>query len=161
MNPRGPPGRVATNNPPAASDTISLLLPAKRLLELFLVARVLLARGWCQGASARNIEGESVDTSAPEATQWSLLGALYCASIVLWPLHTTSHRQRYRALDDAAAFLWSLLSLDRQTVGERLALDAWAADPCRLVAEIMGLLGLAVTQAESAWCRESMGGLAE
>jgi hypothetical protein len=118
------------------------------LLDLLLVARVLLARGWCQGANARNAEGEILDTSAPEAAQWSLLGALYCASVELLPYKTTPHQLRYRLLDEVAEFLWQYLPLADRKPGARLALGTWAAAPERQAADILALLDLAVDDVE-------------
>jgi hypothetical protein len=44
-----------------------------RLLEK---VRAVVARGWTQGTDARNADGNEVDPWDPEATAWSLLGAL-------------------------------------------------------------------------------------
>lgn len=41
---------------------------------------VLIARGWCRGAEARNGSGSPVDASDPSATAWSLRGALAVVS---------------------------------------------------------------------------------
>lgn len=39
--------------------------------------RALLARGWCQGTSARNIRGFSVSEQASTAVAWCVAGACY------------------------------------------------------------------------------------
>lgn len=41
---------------------------------------VLIARGWCCGAEARDGSGSAVDASDPAATAWSLRGALAVVS---------------------------------------------------------------------------------
>jgi hypothetical protein len=45
-------------------------------LRLLKDVRVLVARGWTQGADARNADGDEVEPWDPEATAWSLLGAI-------------------------------------------------------------------------------------
>jgi len=39
-------------------------------------AGALLRQGWCQGADARDEDGDAVPGWDPEATSWSVLGAL-------------------------------------------------------------------------------------
>ena len=39
-------------------------------------ARTLVERGWCQGAEARDSRGQAIPAVSPDATAWSLLGAL-------------------------------------------------------------------------------------
>jgi hypothetical protein len=41
---------------------------------------ILIERGWCCGADARNRHGHAVAASHPAATSWSLLGALVAVS---------------------------------------------------------------------------------
>lgn len=44
--------------------------------ELLNNARGLVERGWCQGAEARDARGRPTQVVSPDATAWSLLGAL-------------------------------------------------------------------------------------
>ena len=43
-------------------------------------AGVLVERGWCQGTEARDATGHATDVVGPDATSWSLLGALQAAT---------------------------------------------------------------------------------
>lgn len=49
--------------------------------ELLRDAADLVARGWCQGAEARNSAGEPTQVNSPDAVEWSLLGALQAAAL--------------------------------------------------------------------------------
>jgi hypothetical protein len=49
--------------------------------ELLHGAGVLVARGWCQGTEARDANGKATDVAAPDATAWSLLGALQATTV--------------------------------------------------------------------------------
>src|SRR6266446_2199255 len=44
-------------------------------------ARVLVEKGWCQGAEARDASGRPTDVGAAEAAAWSLLGALQATTV--------------------------------------------------------------------------------
>jgi hypothetical protein len=44
-------------------------------------ARVLVEKGWCQGAEARDASGRITDVAAADATAWSLLGALQATTV--------------------------------------------------------------------------------
>ncbi|HEV7564932.1 MAG TPA: hypothetical protein VGO31_03115 [Microbacteriaceae bacterium] len=44
--------------------------------ELLHDAGVLVEKGWCQGAEARDARGTETNVVAPDAAAWSLLGAL-------------------------------------------------------------------------------------
>lgn len=48
--------------------------------DLLHEAGVLVGRGWCQDAVARDASGGEVDACAPDAVEWSLLGALQAAA---------------------------------------------------------------------------------
>ena len=45
-------------------------------------AGVLVQKGWCQGAEARDASGRPTDVDASDATAWSLLGALQASTVV-------------------------------------------------------------------------------
>ena len=45
-------------------------------------AGVLVERGWCQGAEARNATGKATDVGGADAASWSLLGALQETTVV-------------------------------------------------------------------------------
>jgi hypothetical protein len=49
--------------------------------ELLHGAGVLVERGWCQGTEARDANGQATDVAAPDATAWSLLGALQATTV--------------------------------------------------------------------------------
>lgn len=44
--------------------------------EVLRKAREFLVRGWCQGARARNANGEAVDPLHKSAVAWCIMGAL-------------------------------------------------------------------------------------
>jgi hypothetical protein len=44
-------------------------------------AGVLVQKGWCQGAEARDASGGPTDVCAGDATAWSLLGALQATTV--------------------------------------------------------------------------------
>ena len=44
--------------------------------QMLRFARALLATGWCQGAEARDEQGEAVDPQDETAESWSLTGAI-------------------------------------------------------------------------------------
>lgn len=44
--------------------------------ELLLMARERLEKGWCQGAYARNSQGDPTSALDPDATSWCLHGSV-------------------------------------------------------------------------------------
>lgn len=48
---------------------------------LLIRARGFLERGWCQGAAARNAEGESVSALSEDAVAWCAVGAMEVAGL--------------------------------------------------------------------------------
>jgi hypothetical protein len=96
-------------------------------------ARVLLLRGWSQGAQARDERGQSVQAWSQEASSWSLLGSL----LATWYQHNealeddfVAHSMDARALGDAMAALG--------TATGSADLDGWNDSVGRSLADILG-----------------------
>lgn len=45
-------------------------------IEHLVAARALIARGWCQGADAKDAKGRAVDATSTRARSWCVLGAV-------------------------------------------------------------------------------------
>ena len=60
-------------------DTCKAEVTRMVLLRILEKAETLIVKGWTQGAGARNAEGGSVLTRDPDATHWSLGGAIESA----------------------------------------------------------------------------------
>ncbi len=56
-----------------------------------LATRSFLEKGWCKNALARNAAGWSCRTSAPQATQWCVNGALEAAVRSDWGRFCKAH----------------------------------------------------------------------
>lgn len=59
--------------------------------DLLRAARTYLARGWCQGAPARDADGHPVLSSHPTAASWCLLGATARAAVDVGALGSAAH----------------------------------------------------------------------
>jgi len=66
--------------------------------ELLHEAGALVAFGWCQGATARTVNGVPVDVCAEEAATWSLLGALQATAFRAEPMDTDDIRVAMEAI---------------------------------------------------------------
>jgi hypothetical protein len=97
-------------------------------LELLHEANALVARGWCQGAEARDIAGGGVDACSMNAVEWSLLGALQAVAF----------RDDLTEIEDiglAVAMIAELI--------EDPSLAGWNDDAGRSQRQVCGLLGRA------------------
>ena len=74
--------------------------------KLLLRAAELIELGWTRGTAARDIEGQKVRSTAPQATAWCVVGAMDRALYELWNLD-----------------VYALLGLDA---------DAYDTSPCLL-----------------------------
>jgi len=100
-------------------------------LEVLRGARAKIAQGWCQGASARDADGQLTGVTQPDACCWCAIGAVYAAA----PLEPDS---------GDAAFEY----LARVTPGHLIG--TWNDDPSRTQAEVLALFDRAIAQQERA-----------
>lgn len=111
--------------------------PGLRLLDS---ARSLVATGWCQGADARDREGEEVDPWDERAASWSILGALVAT------LEQEAESTGELPLHELAAALYAIAD-----VIETHSLAAWNDAPERTQAEVVKTLAAAETRYVSPW----------
>jgi hypothetical protein len=101
-------------------------------LQLLWGTRELVARGWSQGADARDGAGIPVDAWSPTAERWSLLGALVAV------LEREASASGEIPLADVAAALCALAELI-----EADSLELWNDAPGRGQAEVLGVVDAA------------------
>lgn len=80
-----------------------------------------IAKGWCQGTSAKNASGEACNAIAKTATSWCLIGALQAA-------YPTRNEAFEKAVDKLIKKL------------DTTALAKWNDKPKRTQAEVLQLL---------------------
>ena len=103
----------------------------------------LIQRGWCCGADARDCRGQAVPASGPDATAWSLLGALVAVS-----------ERPGRASRDLRDALWGISGVIPDH-----SLDAWNDADGRTQQDTLEMLRCAQTSLEmhpppkSGWTR--------
>lgn len=102
--------------------------------------RDLVARGWTQGAHARDRHGEPVDPWSSEAVAWSLVGAIVCGD----------DAQRGHVPISELAETASELANELETS----SLNEWNDKPERVQADVIGAFDAALRS--SAVRRESM-----
>jgi len=90
-------------------------------LEILREARARVARGWCQGTSGEDGDGNAIEPWSPAAQRWSAVGAL----VAVWDDLRKASSDREDAI---AAFQEANLSL-LAVVGGRLR--AWNDMPSR------------------------------
>lgn len=81
-------------------DDRASLLALKMLRE----ARALVTRGWCQGASGEDGDGNAIEPWSSAACRWSIAGAL----VAVWAYR---RRASYKREDAIAAFQRANLAL--------------------------------------------------
>jgi hypothetical protein len=111
--------------------------PGQRLLR---GARELVARSWCQGADARDPQGDPVDPWEEAAISWSLLGAVVAA------LESSADESGAMPLENLAAALYALAG-----VIETDSLAAWNDDPARTQGAVVATLDAATATCDHAW----------
>ena len=97
--------------------------------EVLQETAILIRRGWCRGADARDCSGNAVAAGDPSATAWSLLGALAAVS--------------ERAETDLTALseaLWGISGVIADS-----SLDAWNNEPGRSQTATLRMLAGAST----------------
>jgi hypothetical protein len=118
---------------------------AAQFPRLFARAKILLARGMCQGAFARDASGERVATTVAEATSWSLLGALYRAAVELMPYAENAHRARFFLVDEAATLLCTQLPTPEPGSLPRFVIEQWGDTAGRSASEAIELIDKAAS----------------
>ena len=98
-------------------------------LLLLKKARVLVARGWSQGADARDSDGSPVDPWDERAVEWSVLGAIVAV------LEREAKESGEVLLAELAAALYAVAD-----VIEADSLSDWNDDPRRTHAEVVTVL---------------------
>jgi len=97
----------------------------------------LVVRGWCQQADARNADGDQVEPWDPQATSWSLLGAIVSV------LEAEARDHGEVPLEELAAALYAIAD-----VIEVDSLTQWNDAPERTHHEVVSMLEAAETAFE-------------
>ncbi len=104
----------------------------------------LVARGWCQGADARDAAGSEVEPWDDRAASWSLLGAIVAV------LERESARRGEMPLEELAAALYALA--DVIEVG---SLVDWNDDEARSQDQVLEVIS-AATERYAPWQRHAI-----
>jgi hypothetical protein len=90
-------------------------------------ARKRVARGWCQGAVARDGDAHAVQAWSADARSWSLLGAILAS----WHDHTS-----VEPIETSLDALWRAMKRDR--------LEVWNDRPGRTQEEVVAAFDRAI-----------------
>lgn len=113
-------------------------------LRLLRNARELISSGWCQGADARDREGDAVDPWDEHAVQWSILGAI----VRVLELEAEEHGEV--PLEELASALYAVADLI-----EVDSLADWNDDEQRTHAEVIETIRAAEAVFEPPWPEEA------
>jgi hypothetical protein len=101
-------------------------------LEVLLAAKDKIMQGWCKGAFAKDLIGNTVNPESDKATRWCAVGAMMAV-----------------ANDDNLLVFGTLTNLFREYIGGHISLPDWQDQPERTQEDVLQLFDL-VIQKEAA-----------
>ena len=120
------------------------MITRSRGLRLLRNARELVSTGWCQGADARDPEGNAVDPWSEHAVEWSILGA------IVRVLEVEAEEQGEVPLDELASALYAIADLI-----EVDSLSDWNDAAHRTQTEVIATIRAAEAVFEPPWPEEA------
>ena len=109
-------------------------------LRILTDAAAVVRRGWCQVADARADDDRPVDPWDPEATSWSVLGAI--VAVLEWE----AHERGEVPLEELAAALYALADV----IGVD-SLAAWNDESTRTHESVLAALAAAERAYDAPW----------